>query len=269
MFWRRKFGLRTLANLTISLAVSFSLFGHYYTRYLIECSAAESIQAHGGKVGWTGRRDGWPDSLFDSLRFLHRVDFVSLSGESGLSTKLFEAITKFHSLKTLKLDYTPADDRYMKAISTLPNLEDLDLKNTSVTDDGIMHLKNLNQLRKLNLQGNNVSYGALSKLCRELDLIKERNFIQRHARSTCVDLGGHLLRDDKGMLHVRVDRQSDLDRIAVHAEKIERFTRLYVNGIGVDPANYCVEGTVPPPRKFSTFSDREYPSYSESKYLNN
>lgn len=77
---------------------------------------------------------------------------------SEVDERVIREIAKFPKLKSLSLGYNPkVTDETLSLIGDLTNLELLDLAKTSVSDGGLMYLKNMHKLTSLSLGGTGVS----------------------------------------------------------------------------------------------------------------
>lgn len=101
---------------------------------------------------------------------------------------LFEEVSEyrdFHSLTELDLSYTRTKDATVAWISRLPNLKKLSLEFTSVTKDGISHLKGCKSLVELNLSVISNLTESVFKDISEIPLLN--TLIIRHIKIECLD----------------------------------------------------------------------------------
>ena len=93
------------------------------------------------------------------------VDFLEISECSIVTSEGLKLVGKLTKLKTLICWETSAlNDDAFSAFAELVNLEQLDLKATSVTDESIPVILKLQELKKLNLAGTQISEEGFIKL---------------------------------------------------------------------------------------------------------
>jgi hypothetical protein len=95
-------------------------------------------------------RNGVQNSVFHAHGHMTDADVTSLE--------------QMPQLKELDLSRTAITDRSLELISNLPNLESLSLASTLITDDGLEHLRKCRSLRRLNLMWTNTGDGAIRTL---------------------------------------------------------------------------------------------------------
>ena len=66
-------------------------------------------------------------------------------------------MSKLHQLETLGLDSTPLQDHQLQHIVPLQNLQTLWLSHSKITDKGLRQLESMKQLRRVYVQGLDVS----------------------------------------------------------------------------------------------------------------
>ena len=135
------------------------------------------------------------------------------------------------NLKELDLFYTSITDEDLVHLGELIGLESLNLRNTSISNDGVAHLADLTSLRRLNLSGTEINGQALSyvkdmTLLVELEL-SENNYFKATAlvhlkRLTKLEsLGLPSIHDlDNGLSHIK--HLSELKVLGLGGERITR-----------------------------------------------
>lgn len=95
---------------------------------------------------------GVTDAVMPHIGELRRLENLSLRGAS-ISDSGLKAISSLETLKDLDLFGTNVSDQGLSALSRMKNLRDLHLP-TSITDEGLVHLEGLSQIRSLKLSNN-------------------------------------------------------------------------------------------------------------------
>lgn len=110
------------------------------------------------------------------LRTLHLGKISSRGGRNygpDITTKGVAEIAGLQEVKELYLDGHKFDDEAFRLIGTMTSLETLDLSDTGMTDQQLLMLKVLKNLKVLNIERNRVTPSAVAALRRELPSIKE------------------------------------------------------------------------------------------------
>lgn len=98
-----------------------------------------------------------------SLRLMHTLD---LSGNPRITGATMQFLTSMQQLQELNLSGTSVDDEGVRHIAALQSLRILNLSGARVTDEGVRHLGSLTQLASLLLEGNDISDDILPGLAR-------------------------------------------------------------------------------------------------------
>jgi hypothetical protein len=80
-----------------------------------------------------------------------------LGGDDKISAEALSVLRRFTHLKRLRLDYCELTREHMSIIADLSELKELSLYMNPLDDDAIEPLKRLRRLRRINLDGTNVS----------------------------------------------------------------------------------------------------------------
>lgn len=115
------------------------------------------------------------------------VDRLSLSGGQALEPSRFSILDQLTGLKVLSLAGLTAFDNACAAyLAGLAGLEELDLSNTGVTDDGLSALAGLTSLRKVSLTGCAVDGSGLAHV-QGLPALKELDLTGTQVRNLAVE----------------------------------------------------------------------------------
>ncbi|MFK7820895.1 MAG: leucine-rich repeat domain-containing protein [Planctomycetaceae bacterium] len=99
----------------------------------------------------------------EALQRFPNLKELDLSGGRLLSAASCQPIANLQQLESLKLAGTAWNDAMMPVLSGLSGLRELDLDHTKVSDQGLVHLQNLENLRSLKLRRATTN-GAVFKL---------------------------------------------------------------------------------------------------------
>lgn len=110
--------------------------------------------------GYSGP-DGIPQSVVDCVPFLMRITYVSGIDEP---VELLSELGSLTRLETLVLRNTSVTDAELKHLKGLAFLRVLDLTNTPATDAGLAHFKGLTSLQNLDLENTQVTDAGLEHL---------------------------------------------------------------------------------------------------------
>jgi len=175
-----QFSLRTLLIFTLIVAVACAWLGRKNERKRKEREATEAIVKLGGEV-WHDRELApgvWfmlvqspsePNSLERFIGENFTCDVVGVSFKSlGQSYRFADEeavlLSSLPQLQKLDLDGTLVTDSGLSNIKDLSHLRSLDLSFTGVTDAGLAQLKNWPRLEALGLEGTNVTDAGLVNL---------------------------------------------------------------------------------------------------------
>ena len=109
------------------------------------------------------------------------VNFVNVSPVNDTIIHALAALK--NQIVRLKLSDTELEDRHLTVIAQMPNISQLYLDHTKITDEGLKQLQNLKHLKFLNLVGTAVSKSGLGALKKQLPAL-EQIFIFQTATST-------------------------------------------------------------------------------------
>jgi hypothetical protein len=165
--------LRTLLLFGIALSVGLGWLGIKVQPMRNELEAAAEIQNMGGGVtyGLSGRGD---------VR-------TRLQPEMGRTTdRWIRKLFGFHHAFANEVDLkeTGVTDSDLALLKDLPHLEFLALDNTKITDDGLAHLAGLDNLLVLTLSGTQVTDAGMAHL-EGLSELRQLNFAARTSGSHC------------------------------------------------------------------------------------
>lgn len=122
--------------------------------------------------------------LFEHLDDLHNLKHVSLYFADYVTTRGIKNILQ-EKLITLNLSFTGVSDEGLKIIGErCPNLKELRLSSTVITNDGIKAIPKLSHLRKLNLSSTKIDNGAIQYF------LKLENLTHLNLDGTNVTLNG-------------------------------------------------------------------------------
>jgi hypothetical protein len=109
------------------------------------------------------------DDLLISISDLQSLRSVTLAyGGTTRGVSITPAgirrLSTLWNLESLELIYFPVTDQCLKSLSTLRRLEVLNLRGSSITDEGLTHLRHLKELQWLDLSDTNISNTGLCAL---------------------------------------------------------------------------------------------------------
>lgn len=115
------------------------------------------------------------DTVLESLGGLERLERLDLVASSTTDQDLQRVVTRLPDLKELDLSNTEITDAGLACLSKLANLEKLELRATQVTTRGLAHVKNYIHLRSLDLANTRVGQEGARQIAElphleELDL---------------------------------------------------------------------------------------------------
>lgn len=108
------------------------------------------------------------------LKFTGQVDDTGWDGIPAIMT-----------LKVLKLDHTRIGNRTLQMLDRFPNLEELTLTGTLITDDGIAALAALPKLKKIRLSKTSISNAAVTELSK-LKTLEEIDLSETAVSDSCI-----------------------------------------------------------------------------------
>jgi len=154
--WLR-FGLRTLLVLVTACAGIFALWRAEVRRDAREQAAVASIKWLGDSVQYSDRAPGWLRRVVgpNRLRMLHTVVGIQFApGGMHLGDGYTAGI------------YDARLAEMQAAIEQLPNLEELDLSDSTITDEGLKALDNVKTLKRVVLVNAPVTEAGVEALRR-------------------------------------------------------------------------------------------------------
>jgi hypothetical protein len=104
------------------------------------------------------------DALLERVSRLPHVTSLDLSGSKRLTDTGFAYLARMPQLRELNLSDTAISDRDLEVLRHLPHLERIELVRTAVTDAGTRHLASCDNLRQVNLSLTGTGDGAISAL---------------------------------------------------------------------------------------------------------
>jgi Leucine-rich repeat (LRR) protein len=109
-------------------------------------------------------REVWKRSELPNSDF--QITAVSFSGVNGtFNEPIFDQLAKMSSLAELDFSHTNISDANLKRLSTFVQLKRLFLSNcTSISDEGIEHIKTMPRLTELRLHSTDITDGAIESL---------------------------------------------------------------------------------------------------------
>ncbi len=115
---------------------------------------------------WTGAPI--TDAGFLSLERLKKLRSLKLGEMDGLSAAGIAVLGRMPALRELWINYSPVDDAWLAEIGRIKDLEFFAYyqrrDDGRLTDDGLMHLKGLTNLRRLNLYSERLTDAGMQKL---------------------------------------------------------------------------------------------------------
>jgi hypothetical protein len=168
-YWFR-FSLRTLLVLMTVLAIWLGL---YAKRLRDRRDAILAIDQMDATIGVQTRGPTWLRPVFRDERYFWDVGAVAFPATRRLTDddlhQLMNYLDRFNAVNQLKLSGSQITDAGLESLAQVSDtLIILDLKDTAVSDRGVMHLKRLKALRDLFIRGTNISEAGVSDLQQEL-----------------------------------------------------------------------------------------------------
>lgn len=166
--WRFRFGLRaffvgvTLAAAFFALAVRPAVIQRETVRYIHTLGGSVEYSAVG--TSWIPK---WLQKYF-AVDFFQSVTVVNL-GQTNTRDEHLRRLTSLKYLKELYLYYTFITDDGLVHLREIPSLELINLGSTNITDEGLIHLVENKKLSSLSLYDTSVTgagFIALSQLPR-------------------------------------------------------------------------------------------------------
>jgi|GEM_PF-2034355 len=198
-----QFSLRTLLILTLILAIPCAWLGRRLERKRRERNAVKAVTAKFGQTHYDyelenrSEADGpaWLRRLLGD-DFFSDVHAVTLRGGSHDDCDL-AFLQELPELRQLDLQDTTITDAGLEHLSGLSELVRLNLKGTFVSDAGLRRVKGLSRLEHLDLSGTKVGDAALSSL-KDLTQLAELEL----ADTAVTDAGAEQLRE--ALPHLRL-----------------------------------------------------------------
>lgn len=160
--------LRTLFVILTAVSVPLGCFAYVRQKAREKSTAIDTIMNLGAAVSFKP-----PGSYRESIYLLlagdpGTLEFVDFShGEARFPESELMNLSQFTEIKELNLGGNrQIGDRGMLCISGLTKLESLDLSGTSVTDNSVVRLGQLANLRNLTLKDTKITFAGLEKLHR-------------------------------------------------------------------------------------------------------
>lgn len=163
-----QFGLRSLLVLT---TIAGLFLGYHVIRVQKQQKAIASIEAIGGAISYDAFDPAW-DWLRSIIgdKYFRKVVAVNL-GRKKATDLHAESLACFPEITQLVLSHTQISDQGMKHLQGLTELTWLEVEYLNIGDDGIVYCKDLQKLMTLRFTGTNVSAAGvarISKLSRTL-----------------------------------------------------------------------------------------------------
>ncbi|CAI5476881.1 unnamed protein product [Closterium sp. Yama58-4] len=96
---------------------------------------------------------GLSEAMLAHVSTMTHVKYIHLQSASGFTTEGIKHLYRLPQLEMLDLNSTDVADSALEGIGCMASLHDLDLKQTSVTDAGLLHLVDASSLKVLVLSG--------------------------------------------------------------------------------------------------------------------
>lgn len=160
------------------------IVGLPYAEYRRQLAIANKLEERGCWVEWTPRKDKWGADFVAGLGLGH--GYLRINGiefEEGWDTKNddLSELEQMESLSWLAFKDSSINDEGLLHLNQFPSLTYLDLEdNVSITDLGLKGLT-LTDLRWLNVDGTSVTYDGLKWIAQHNPLLEEESLIERHA----------------------------------------------------------------------------------------
>ena len=104
------------------------------------------------------------DQVADALERLSQLHELQVNG-ANLPSRVTQRIGHLASLRSLSVQHMSVSDDDLRSLKRLKNLEHLELEADQITDAGLVHLRNLQRLRLLNLyNANQITSTAMANL---------------------------------------------------------------------------------------------------------
>ena len=238
--WRFQFGIISLFVLTLVVAIPCSWLAVAREKARKQREAVAEIEKAGGSFSYDYQLDangdeilgaippGPPwlrelmgDDIFESVAL---VDLADLEVGDARLQHLKEHLDGLPQLQELDLGHTKVSDAGLQLLEGLARLQELDLEGTKVGNAGLAHLKGLTQLQRLNLCNTAVNDAGLAYLS---GLKKLRR----------LDLCGTKI-SDAGLVHIRALTElrslglSDSTVRDVGLDRLKGLTQLQELGLG-------------------------------------
>ena len=189
----RRFGLKTLLAFVSVSGVALGYFGNHMLRKTEEDAAVRKIRRLGGKITYSpvydqkiwltdsSSRLTWFDQLLWPLR---SVSGVRITGRH-VDDEQLAALSKLVGLKRLSLGKTSVSSEGLVHVRNLRRLTDIDLQDTDIDDDSLRHLYQLTNLESLNLSRTTISDEGIDDLA-ELDSLQSLVLVGTQVTATGV-----------------------------------------------------------------------------------
>jgi hypothetical protein len=250
-WWKRlpvRLSVRAMMLLVLTFALALGGYVGFLRKAWLQQEVVSEIKATGGWVTYDFQLDPHgngepraPKWLVDRLGvdFFGEIRDVKLStGAKPVTPALLEKIGRLGRLRSLGASHVPSiDDESLAHLAGLANLEDLEIRATGVTGEGLVQLRHLIRLRNLDLRGLPLADADLAHLAgrRRLQSLSLDSpevtdaglaHLSHLTALVSLDLAGSGIRGE-GLAHLgRMERLQSLDLTATAVDHLSALPQL-------------------------------------------
>ena len=164
------FSLKTLLVVMTALAISLGLYVKSFRDRRAAIAAIEGLNAW---ISYQESGPNWLRNFISDEKFFWNPVAVRFNPSDPVTDVELRSVMKhlmtFDEMTYLNFDRSQITDAGLAQLLPLANkLESLDIRRTSVSDDGIAHLKRLPRLTLLRLKGSGISADGIDEIRKSL-----------------------------------------------------------------------------------------------------
>jgi hypothetical protein len=167
----------SVSSLIAFTALTGCLLGWLTHNARVQRETVAAIRAAGGTVGYEGALEDstwWPPNfLLDNLGidYFDRVTVIYLT-DSRSADSVLPQVGRLHWLRELYLGGSSISDQGLRHLKGLTRVVSLDLSATAISDDGLASVEGFYRLRELNLARTRIGDAGIMHLVKLKDLSK-------------------------------------------------------------------------------------------------